>query len=131
MQVQPLELLLEEEDEEDEEDEDEQIKYWESQLEVEGIESVIQQVGFPFKHEGDKVGSAQEGVPPFWQNMQPLDEELVEEVEEEPPEEEDEDDELLEEELEAQMKLELHMELSKPLLAQHRGVPPRKEQVVL
>ena len=71
------------------------------------------------------------------------DEELVEEVEE-LPEEEEEDDELLEEELEEeddddddelvvveQTKLELHMVLSKPLLAQHRGVPPRKEQVVL
>ena len=43
---------------------------------------------------------------------------------------EEEELELDEEELEAQMKLELHMELSVPLLAQHRGVPPRKEQVV-
>ena len=56
----------------------------------------------------------------------PEEEELEEELEE--PEEELELDE---EELEAQMKSELHMELSRPLLAQHRGVPPRKEQVVL
>ena len=62
---------------------------------------------------------------PFMQ-IQPL--ELLEEEPEEEPEEELEEDE---EELEAQMKSELHMELSKPLLAQHRGVQPRKEQVVL
>ena len=61
-----------------------------------------------------------------------LEEELLEEDEEleEELEEPEEELELDEEELEAQMKLELHMELSKPLLAQHRGVPPRKEQVV-
>ena len=45
--------------------------------------------------------------------------------------EEEPEEELDEEELEAQMKSELHMELSRPLLAQHRGVPPRKKQVVL
>ena len=62
-----------------------------------------------------------------------LEEELLEEDEEleEELEEPEEELELDEEELEAQMKSELHMELSRPLLAQHRGVPPRKAQVVL
>ena len=60
---------------------------------------------------------------------QPL--ELLLEEEDEELEEEELEEELDEEELEAQMKLELHMELSRPLLAQHRGVPPRKAQVVL
>ena len=123
MQVQPLELLLdeelEEEDDEELEDEEEQIKYRELLLVGEGIESVIQQVGFSFKHVGDKARSVQEGVP-LLQNTQPL-ELLLEE-------EELEEDELV---VVEQTKLELHMELSRPLLAQHRGVPPRKEQVVL
>ena len=70
-------------------------------------------------------------------HMQPLEllleEEPEEELDEEPPEELLEEEELEEDELVVveQTKLELHMELSRPLLAQHRGVPPRKAQVVL
>ena len=85
--------------------------------------SVTQQVGEPFWQEINNPSKLlQDGEPPLIQR-QPEELELDEEL--------DEELELDEEELEAQMKSELHMELSRPLLAQHRGVPPRKAQVVL
>ena len=163
--TQPLEL--EEPLELPPEDEEEHIKYRESQLETEGIEPVIQQVGFPLKHAGDKARSVQKGVPPL-QNTQPLELEeppelLDDELDDDEPlllDDELDDDELdddeplllddeldddepllLDDELEEvtpeevtpeeeQMKLELHIVLSVPLLAQHRGIPPPKAQVV-
>ena len=94
---------------------------------------VTQQVGEPFWQEINNPSKLlQDGEPPLTQR-QPEEEEELELPEEELEEEELEEDELEEDELVVveQTKLELHMELSRPLLAQHRGVPPRKEQVVL
>ena len=87
----------------------------------------MQQSVMPLLQTGSRpITSTQVGVEPAGHKV-PDEQAPVPEEDEEELEEELEEDELV---VVEQTKLELHMELSVPLLAQHRGVPPRKEQVV-
>ncbi len=118
-QVHPLEEdeldeLLEEDDEELEDEldtpDEEHLRYDALHVDDDGVEPIIQQLGFPLKHFGVSEGNMQDGVPPVGQNIQPL----------------EEDEELLEDELDEEgevLQTIFWKVLPVPLLLKHPATP--------